>query len=330
MIEVVIPAYNAGRFLRETLLSVAAQTLLPDLVTVVDDSSTDDTVAVARACASELAGKLAIQVIPNAGRRGPSGGRNTGIKQSRADWIALLDADDLFAPDHHATLLAAARSAPDVVLGFGDSTWFIDREPGQRETQVASFFAQSGVASLPQAEIASGYLTLGDRTFPAMLDHGLFGTSACLFRRDAALKAGLFHEAMMFGEDTDFFLRLSLQGRFAFTRALTTHKRVHDRNLSQPSNHLAFSRGLAFSYVNLARRTDPPPLNAAQQEAVERALTRVMGVYLFVASLRGVAAYWQAVRLAWRGGRWLMPAHPRHLVRLARHSFAAGKPAGSV
>ena len=118
MIEVVIPAYNAGSFLRETLLSVAGQTLLPDVVTLVDDSSTDDTVAVAKACAEELAGRLTIRVIPNAGPRGPSAGRNTAIRQSRAEWIALLDSDDLLAPNHHVTLLDAAQSADEVRSGL--------------------------------------------------------------------------------------------------------------------------------------------------------------------------------------------------------------------
>ena len=218
-------------------------------------------------------------------------------------------------------------AAGDALLGFGDSNWFRDDDTGIRHTEVQNFFRMSGVADLPATEVAADCFTLGDETFPAMLNHGLFGTSACLFRREAALRAGLFDELMMFAEDTDFFLRLSLQGRFAFTRTLTTHKRLHDGNLSQAPNHLAFCRGTVSSYLKLARRTEPPPLTPAQQLAVERALTRVVGANLFVASLRGAAAYWQAVRLAWHSGRWLMPAHPRHLVRLARHGFAAGKPA---
>jgi glycosyltransferase involved in cell wall biosynthesis len=326
MIEVVIPAYNAGRFLRETLMSIAAQTVRPDLVTVVDDASTDDTVAVARACAVSLADSITIQVLPNAGPRGPSSGRNTAIRRSRADWIALCDSDDLLAPTHHESLLRVT-AAGDALLAFGDSNWFRDDDAGIRHIEVPSFFRMSGVADLKATEVAPDCFTLGDATFPAMLDHGLFGTSACLFRREAAQRAGLFDESMMFVEDTDFFLRLSLQGRFAFTRTLTTHKRLHDGNLSQTSNHLAFSRGIAFSYWKLARETEPPLLTPAQQVAVERALTRVVGNNLFAASLHGAAAYWRAVLLAWRCGHWLMPAHPRHLVRLARHGFAADKPA---
>jgi glycosyltransferase involved in cell wall biosynthesis len=323
MIEVVIPAYNAGQFLRETLLSVASQSLLPDVVTVVDDASTDDTVAVAKACGEELAGRLTIRVIPNDGPRGPSAGRNTAIRESRAEWIALLDSDDLLAPNHHATLLGAAQSAGDVVLGFGDSTWFFDNAAGQRETEVTSFFKRSGVADLPAAEIAPGHLTLGDRTFPAMLDHGPFGTSACLFRREVALQAGLFDEAMSFSEDTDFFLHLALFGRFAFSRAVTTHKRIHSANLSQAGNHLAFSRGIVLSYSKLSARTEAPRLTAAQSAAVDRALTRAVNSHLFVASRKAPTDYRSPVRLAWQAGRPLLAAHPRHLVRTALHFLAS-------
>jgi glycosyltransferase involved in cell wall biosynthesis len=325
VIEVVIPAYNAGRFLRETLQSVAAQTLLPGRVTVVDDASTDDTVAVAHACRDELAGRIQIRVMANAGPRGPSAARNTAIRQSEAEWIALLDADDLIAVTHHASLLRAASTASDVVLGFGDSEIFLDDGTGPRRTLLSSFFSTSGVSSLPATELAPGCLTLGDATFPALLKHGLFGTSACLFRREAAVTARLFDESMIYAEDTDFFLRLALCGRFAFTREVTTLKRVHDDNLTQHRNHLAFCHGVAFSFCKLAARTDAPLLTAQQRTAVNHAVSRAVEAYLYQTSRYGAVAYGRAARLAWRSGRALMAAAPRHLVRLAIHRAIAGR-----
>jgi glycosyltransferase involved in cell wall biosynthesis len=323
MIEVVIPAYNAGHFLRETLESVATQTLRPDLVTVVDDRSTDDTVAVANASRDALAGRLRIQVLANDGPRGPSAGRNTAIRRSCADWIALLDADDLLRPGHHEYLFRVANTAPDVVLGFGDSSIFQDMEAGERRVLVDSFFAASGVADLPAIEIASGCLTLADQTFPAMLRHGLFGTSACLFRRERGLATGLFDESMMFCEDTDFFLRLSLLGRFAFTQEVTTLKRVHDANLSQIPNKLGFCRGIALSYNKLATQNMAPPLTPWQRSQLQAALDRAIEAYLYHASLSGPAAYLRAARLAWQSGRPMMTARPRHLLRIAARSVVS-------
>jgi hypothetical protein len=103
---------------------------------------------------------------------------------------------------------------------------------------------------------------------------------------------------------------------------VTTHKRVHDANLSQSSNHLAFCKGLAFSFLNLARRTEPPRLTPPQQAAIERALTRVVGDNLYVASLKSPADYLEAARLAWQAGRSLQAVHPRHLIRTVLNSFA--------
>lgn len=323
MIEVVIPAHNAGRFLRETLLSVAAQSVLPSRVTVVDDASTDDTVAVAHACRTELQDRIAIQVVANPGPRGPSAARNKAIRESEAEWVALLDADDLLAPRHHELLLRAATAAPDVVLGFGDSLWFSMDEAGARRTIRDSFFAVSGVSGLSAAPVGNDSLTLGNATFSAMLDHGLFGTSACLFKRSAALAAGLFDETMMFSEDTDFFLRLALQGRFAFTRERTTFKRVHGGNLSQDRNNLAFSRGTVFSYAKLAA-DNRAALAPDQKEAVRQALNRATAAYLYNASHCGIRAYQRAARMARHVGLGILAAHPRHLLRVAWFTVVEG------
>jgi glycosyltransferase involved in cell wall biosynthesis len=124
MIEVVIPAHNAEPFLRETLDSVAAQSRLPDLVTVVDDRSRDATHAVAERAAAELAPRLPIRILATDGPPGPSAARNTAIRASRADLIALLDADDLLLPGHVATLAGLLEANRQAVLAFGDSTLF--------------------------------------------------------------------------------------------------------------------------------------------------------------------------------------------------------------
>lgn len=312
MIEVVIPAYNAGRFLRETLNSVAAQTVRPDVVTVVDDASADDTVAVARACAEELRDRLAIRVLANAGPRGPSAARNTAIRKSEAKWIAPLDADDIFAPDHHATLMRLVGAAEDAVLAFGDASVFRGDE-----TVVASYSADGGLAPLPATELAPGCWTLGEGMFPALMRHGLFATSACLFRREAACAVGLFDETMMRCEDTNFFMRLVLTGRCVFSRDVVTHKRMHDSNLSHERHRLAFSRGTAESLAKImAMRGELSPGHAA---ALREAAGAALDAYLYHASRAGVLEYWQAARVAHRTGRAARAAHPRHLARLALH-----------
>lgn len=91
-ISVVIPCYNAAAFLSETVRSVLAQTMLPREVILVDDGSTDDSVSIA-----EAFGGL-VRVIRQR-NQGESIARNRGIESALGEWVAFLDADDLWQPE---------------------------------------------------------------------------------------------------------------------------------------------------------------------------------------------------------------------------------------
>jgi glycosyltransferase involved in cell wall biosynthesis len=314
VIEVVIPAHNAAPFLRETIESLAAQTRPAECVTIVNDRSTDGTRGLADALAAEFAPRLTIRVIENAGPPGPSAARNTAIRASEAAWIALCDSDDLALPRHHEALVALAGAAPDIVLAFGDGSLFAH---ASGETLVASHNAHSGVNALAGETLPGGGVALGEAIFAALLPSGVFCTSACLFRREDALAAGLFDEAMRYSEDTDLFLRLALRGRFAATREAILRKRVHETNLSHARNSLRFVAGVARSATKLAAGALPPPQRAALEAWLPRALNR----YLYAASLEGFAAYREATRAAAAAGRPSLAASPRHLARLLAGAF---------
>lgn len=324
MIEVVIPAYNAAPFLRETLLSVAAQTLLPAQVTVVDDRSTDGTAQIAEACAEELRDRIAIRVLCNTGPRGPSAGRNTAIRASTAEWIALLDSDDVLLPEHHATLASIAR-APATVLAFGDCCLF-QTETGQ--TLVASHHAKSRLLELPAETQPDGGRQLAGSSFAALLRGPRIPTSACLLRREAVLTAGLFDESMVYAEDADLFMRLAWLGGVVFTERKLTRKRVHASNLSREDNRVQFTRGDAVSATKLlmlSRSTNPAPFCPGQgdQAVCEEIAPRAINAYLYDASRKGFAAYATAVRLAWQYGFGTLALKPRHLARMLLMSWKA-------
>jgi glycosyltransferase involved in cell wall biosynthesis len=106
-ISVVIPAYNAEHFLPRCLASVFAQTLKPEEVIVVDDGSTDNTAA--------KAAELGAIVIRQA-NSGLADARNSGIRKASGNWVALIDADDLWAPDKLERQAALIR--PETVLVY--------------------------------------------------------------------------------------------------------------------------------------------------------------------------------------------------------------------
>lgn len=114
--SVVIPAYNAAAFIRETLASVMAQTLPPSQIIVVDDGSSDDT--------AEIAGSIAgVEVIRQA-NGGPGKATTTGFAAVRNGIIATLDADDLWLADKVERQLAAMTA--DIAGLFGRMTNFRD------------------------------------------------------------------------------------------------------------------------------------------------------------------------------------------------------------
>jgi len=128
-VAVIIAARNPGALLIETLDSVAAQTLQPAEVVVVDDGSSDDSVA---AAVLDRVGVRVVRIEPS----GRSVARNTGVQQSTAAMLLFLDADDLLVPDALSMLCEALQSDPSADLAHGLTYEFVDAHnppgPGSR------------------------------------------------------------------------------------------------------------------------------------------------------------------------------------------------------
>jgi succinoglycan biosynthesis protein ExoO len=108
--SVLIPAYNVSGIIERALRSAAAQTLPPLEILVIDDCSTDNTVEVVRALGREIP---SLRLLSTSANSGPSAARNVGLRAAKADWIALLDADDAWKPGRLKRLseVASATSA---------------------------------------------------------------------------------------------------------------------------------------------------------------------------------------------------------------------------
>lgn len=110
-VSVVIPAYNAEATLGMALASVAAQSHLPESVIVVDDGSSDETATVA----DRWGGLLPVEVVRNPENQGPASARRQGVAASTAPLIALLDADDVWLPDHLDLMSSCYATNPGLV-----------------------------------------------------------------------------------------------------------------------------------------------------------------------------------------------------------------------
>ena len=117
-VAAIIPAFNAAQFLGPAIDSIVSQTVAVAEVIVVDDGSTDDTAAVARAAGR----RVTLIQQPNRGRLAA---RDVGLAAARHPFVAFLDADDLWVPDKTARQLAVFAGRPDldVCLGHYQNFW---------------------------------------------------------------------------------------------------------------------------------------------------------------------------------------------------------------
>jgi glycosyltransferase involved in cell wall biosynthesis len=165
-VTVIIPCYNASRFIRETLDSALAQTNLPLEVLLVNDGSTDDSAEIARSYGPP------VRVISQA-NQGESVARNRGIDEARGEWIAFLDADDQWRPEKLAKQLAVVR--PDVVAVHTNLYYFGDREGESRLQEVPEKVRYSlpHVAALHTFKCPSSMLVRRDCSprFPTWTSH---------------------------------------------------------------------------------------------------------------------------------------------------------------
>lgn len=106
-VSIIVPAYNASAWIGDALDSACSSTGVTIEVIVVDDASTDGTLSVVRSHASA---DPRIQVAQLPVNRGPSHARNVGIALASGEWIAFLDADDLYRPERLSGLVEHARS----------------------------------------------------------------------------------------------------------------------------------------------------------------------------------------------------------------------------
>ena len=117
-VSLVIPLYNSAQFIDAALASVAGQSTVPDEVIIVDDASTDG----GAERAARWSSMLPLTVITQSENRGPGVARRVGIAASCHDLIALLDADDVWFPNHLELMLATYRQHGGVITA--DTLWW--------------------------------------------------------------------------------------------------------------------------------------------------------------------------------------------------------------
>ncbi len=209
-LSVIVPAFNAVRLLPEAIGSIRQQGWPGLEIVVVDDGSADDT---ARILNELPGGDLVLIRQPN---RGPAAARNRGIEAARGEWIAFLDADDLWLPGKLSTQMNALQNSSDAAFCYGDA---VCRDPqgGEFRRRVRALHRDLLLDLLVGPE---------------------FGTGSVLVRRGCFEAIGLFDPELRTGEDWDMWIRLAGTYRGCYVPKPLYEYRTPERADKYPSELL--------------------------------------------------------------------------------------------
>jgi len=266
LVSVIIPAYNSGPYLGDAIDSMRAQTVREIEIIVVDDGSTDDSVAVAR---DRAARDPRVRVIVRAQPSGrPSIPRNEAMRAARGRYIALLDADDV-------SVETRLESAVNAMTLTGARFAFTDMQRRYEESGELAPQGQLAAASFVTA--AAAYLKKVDEVnylcapqFPAyLLLYIAVNTSTVTFERSLlAEETPWFDESIVRFEDVDLWFRLAERTQFAYVDEVQTLVRKHLQSITATDPVSTRIDGIVVRRKHLARLR--PRMSRTEILAAER------------------------------------------------------------
>lgn len=235
MITVIIPTFNAAAYIRSTIESVRKQTYTSWSLIIVDDHSTDDTWEIIRFYC-ELDSRIsAIRLAENFGR--PAGPRNIGAKAARTEWLAFLDADDIWHKDKLSIQLDQAKKF-DLDLICSRMADFTGALPS----------SDTDILSIPECERIGFLKEISKNRVP---------TSSVLVKRSTLFSFGGFNEDPRYKaiEDYDLWLRMSAANvKIGKCKLTLLNYRVLPNSISRNKrNHFKKVAWLIFSTLKIQR-----------------------------------------------------------------------------
>ena len=207
LVSVIIPTFNRGYCLEESIRSVLEQSFIDFELVVVDDGSTDNT--------SELVRRFpAVKLIRlEEKNRGVSFARNRGVVEAQGDWVGFLDSDDLWEQGKLATQVKWIERHPDLQAVYTDEIWI-----------------RNGVRVNPMNK----HRKYSGDIFRYCLPLCIVSPSSVLLRAKVLSEVGGFDESMPVCEDYDLWLRIAKRYPFHFIEEKLIVKRGgHEDQLSR-------------------------------------------------------------------------------------------------
>jgi glycosyltransferase involved in cell wall biosynthesis len=279
LVSVIIIFLNEQRFLSEAIESVLAQTFSNWELLLVDDGSTDASTGIARRYSERDAERVRYLEHPSHTNRGMSASRNLGIQQARGDYVALLDADDVWLQDKLARQLEIMEQRPEAAMVYGATelwySWTARSDDIPRDSKQALGVEANRLANPPDL-----FMRFLDRTAITPCP------SDVLVRRKALTAVGGFVDSFAgMYEDQVFFCKIALEAPvFVSGECWSRHRQHPDSSSSvwrRTGEYYAAEPNVAFlewvrAYVH-SRGTG----NSTIEKVLQRRLWRYRHPLLF-------------------------------------------------
>lgn len=255
---VIIPSYNYGHFLGQSIESVQAQTYPNWECIIVDDGSTDDTARVVRQFTEE---DERVKYFRQA-NQGLAAARNTGISKSAGAYLQFLDADDLLEAHKLERQIEFLEQHPQVDIVFGEARYFRTEHDQER------LFSQDEENAPWVARLSAK----GNDVLMTLLSNNIMVVNAPLLRRSVIDDVGLFEGSVKGIEDWHYWVRCANGGKYfhyedsADGRALV---RIHGNSMSTDARLMLRSTLLLHRLVS-EMATDSAVLRFNRQRMAER------------------------------------------------------------
>lgn len=253
-ISAVIPTYNRAGLIGRAIRSVLEQSRPPQEIIVVDDGSTDETSAAVHQFGDRVR-------YVHQSNRGSAAARHHGITEATYEWVALLDSDDVWTPDHLARMAAAIGATAGKARFYFADTLRSSEGQGKRHWEIAQFQITEPYKLIPDA---AAWVMNGRQ--PMMLQ-------STVFHRAAYLESGGFWSPLRYRDDTHLYLKLGIGGAACAVNEIGCQMTDDDQENRLSANYDKAKRGCEMQVLmNGELLARPLPLQPRHRQQLQERL----------------------------------------------------------